>query len=171
MNLIFNFWLLPILFMLHDFEEIIFVPSWVEKHAAFLKNMKNPLFGAAKNSSLFSIAVLEEFVILILVTIICFIENNYLLYLSFLIAYTLHFLIHFGTSFYFKFYSPGVITALLELPLLIWLILKYYKMCNPSLAGLLIYLIPTLIFVTLNLFITHKLITWFYRRTLFKNGN
>lgn len=166
MSLTLSFWMLPILFMLHDFEEIIFVPNWVKKHANFLKNMRSPLFGSAKNSSLFSVAVLEEFIILIIVTVTCFIENNQILYLSFLIAYMCHFLIHFGTSFYLKTYSPGVISALIESPLLIWLIFKYYQISHPSLKILLFYLIPTLIFVTLNLFFTHKFISWYYKKHL-----
>ena len=32
MSILFNVWMLPILFILHDFEEIIFMPLWKTRH-------------------------------------------------------------------------------------------------------------------------------------------
>ena len=32
MSILFNVWMLPILFILHDFEEIIFMPLWKTRY-------------------------------------------------------------------------------------------------------------------------------------------
>ena len=61
-------WLLPIVFMIHDFEEIIFFKSWITKNKDYLSGIipefsKRLLFRLEKLSvPAFSLAVAEEFV-------------------------------------------------------------------------------------------------------------
>ena len=43
MSILFNVWMLPILFILHDFEEIIFMPLWKTRHHQKLETFKNCL--------------------------------------------------------------------------------------------------------------------------------
>lgn len=52
--------------MLHDFEEIIFVPYWLKQNCSIVEKTKRPLFSGVDDSSILSIGVFEEFVILIL---------------------------------------------------------------------------------------------------------
>ena len=41
MSILFNVWMLPILFILHDFEEIIFMPLWKTRHHQKLETLRN----------------------------------------------------------------------------------------------------------------------------------
>ena len=80
MDLIFTYYLLPTLFILHDFEEIIFVPLWKNSKKYKKQNQKYTFFGKVSNGSAFSVGVLEEFVILLIISLICKITDNNELY-------------------------------------------------------------------------------------------
>ena len=51
MSILFNVWMLPILFILHDFEEMIFMPLWKKRHRHKLVTFKKPFFGSVTLSS------------------------------------------------------------------------------------------------------------------------
>ena len=51
MSILFNVWMLPILFILHDFEEIIFMPLWKTRHHQKLETFKKPFFGSVTQGS------------------------------------------------------------------------------------------------------------------------
>ena len=61
MSILFNVWMLPILFILHDFEEIIFMPLWKTRHHQKLETFKKPFFGSVTQGSAFAVGVFEEF--------------------------------------------------------------------------------------------------------------
>ena len=67
MSLIMTYWFLPILFIIHDFEEIIMMPLWKQREARKLEKFKIRFFGAVTDGSAFSIGVLEELLLLVLV--------------------------------------------------------------------------------------------------------
>lgn len=93
-------WLLPVVFMLHDFEEIIFLPGWLRENAADLKNRLPARLGAIidgqKNLSpaAFSLAVAEEFLILSGVTLLTVERGWYDLWAGLLAAFGLHLVVH-----------------------------------------------------------------------------
>ena len=82
MSILFNVWMLPILFILHDFEEIIFMPLWKTRHHQKLETFKKPFFGSVTQGSAFAVGVFEEFIILVFISGFCQITDNSLLYLS-----------------------------------------------------------------------------------------
>ena len=53
MGILFNIWMLPILFILHDFEEMIFMPLWKKRHHRKLLTFKKPFFGSVTQGSAF----------------------------------------------------------------------------------------------------------------------
>lgn len=59
-------WLFPILFMIHDFEEIIIIKSWQQKNKEYIENrlQKFVPFNFKASTAAFSIGVAEEFVII-----------------------------------------------------------------------------------------------------------
>ena len=122
MSILFNVWMLPILFILHDFEEIIFMPLWKTRHHQKLETFKKPFFGSVTQGSAFAVGVFEEFIILVFISGFCQITHNSLLYLSFVIAYTAHFIIHYIMCLQFGGYVPGVVTVTLELPMVLMII-------------------------------------------------
>ena len=53
MSILFNVWMLPILFILHDFEEMIFMPLWKKRHYQKLLTFKKPFLGSVTQGSAF----------------------------------------------------------------------------------------------------------------------
>ncbi|MGT2929505.1 HXXEE domain-containing protein [Streptococcus dentasini] len=154
MTLLLNFFILPILFILHDFEELIFVPLWKKSKKFQSSNQFIKFFGYADNGSAFSIGVLEEFVLLLIISIICQITYNTELYLGFCIAYIYHFLIHLRMCVQYKGYVPGIYTAVLQVPIMIIIISHYWT----TDIHFTLYLIPTMFFSYINLYIIHKIL-------------
>ena len=125
MSILFNVWMLPILFILHDFEEMIVMPLWKIRHHQKLATFKKQFFGSVTQGSAFAVGVLEEFIILLFISGFCQLTHNSLLYLSFVVAYTSHFIIHYIMCLQFRGYVPGVVTVTLELPMVLMIIFHY----------------------------------------------
>ena len=154
MSILFNVWMLPILFILHDFEEMIFMPLWKTRHHQKLETFKKPFFGSVTQGSAFAVGVLEEFIILMFISGFCQITHNTLLYLSFVIAYTPHFIIHYIMCLQFRGYVPGVVTVTLELPMVLMIISHYWSSDVPLLS-VFVYLLLAMIIAFTNLKIMH----------------
>ena len=156
MSLIMTYWFLPILFIIHDFEEIIMMPLWKQREARKLEKFKIRFFGAVTDGSAFSIGVLEELLLLVLVALYCQASGNQLFYLAVLAGYSLHFIPHYLICFSFKGYVPGVVTALIELPLVIPMLLHYGQaVTSPGLF--LLYLVIVVPLIVLNVIWLHGL--------------
>lgn len=154
MSILFNFWMLPILFILHDFEEMIVMPLWKIRHQQKLATLKKPYFGSVTQGSAFAVGVLEEFIILLLISGFCQITHNSLLYLSFVVAYTSHFIIHYIMCLQFRGYVPGVVTVTLELPMVLMIIFHYWP-SDVSLLSVVVYLLLAMVIAFSNLKIMH----------------
>lgn len=156
MSILFNVWMLPILFILHDFEEIIFMPLWKTRHHQKLETFKKPFFGSVTQGSAFAVGVLEEFIILVFISGFCQITDNSLLYLSFVIAYTAHFIIHYIMCLQFMGYVPGVVTVTLELPMVL-MIISHYWPSEVSLLSVISYLFVAMALAYTNLKVMHQI--------------
>ena len=156
MSILFNVWMLPILFILHDFEEMIFMPLWKTRHHQKLETFKKPFFGSVTQGSAFAVGVLEEFIILMFISGFCQITHNTLLYLSFVIAYTSHFIIHYIMCMQFRGYVPGVVTVSLELPVVLMLVFRYW-LSDISLLPVIVYLFIAMAIAYTNLKVMHQI--------------
>ena len=155
MSILFNVWMLPILFILHDFEEMIFMPLWKKRYHQKLLTFKKPFFGSVTQGSAFAVGVLEEFVILLFVSGLCQMTHNTVLYFSFVIAYTSHFMIHYIMCLQFRGYVPGVVTVTLELPIVLMIIFHYWP-SEVSLLSVISYLFVAMSLAYTNLKVMQK---------------
>lgn len=57
-----SYWILPLLFMFHDFEELVFVPYWLKDHNPKING--RVLFGGVNRSDILAAGIWEEFCIL-----------------------------------------------------------------------------------------------------------
>jgi hypothetical protein len=112
-------WLLPVVFMIHDFEEIIMISSWMEKNRAvilarFPKLGKRLLsqFGNLSGPG-FSVAVFEEFLLISLLTFLAVENSWYNLWTGLMLVFLLHLLVHAAQFLVFRKYIPAVFTSLL----------------------------------------------------------
>lgn len=123
-------WLLPIVFMIHDFEEIIMMKPWAARNAGMLQK-RFP--GLAKgilahlqqqSTSSFALAVAEEFILLSALTLWTVERGLYSVWAGILIAYFAHLLIHMAQFAAFRQYVPVIITSLLTSIYCIWALVE-----------------------------------------------
>ena len=156
MGILFDVWMLPILFILHDFEEMIFMPLWKKRYRQKLETFRKPFFGSVTQGSAFAVGVFEEFIILVFISGFCQITHNSLFYLSFVIAYTAHFIIHYIMCLQFRGYVPGVVTVTLELPIVLMIIFHYWP-SDISLLSVIVYLFIAMALACTNLKVMHQI--------------
>jgi|AGTN01.1.fsa_nt_gi hypothetical protein len=114
-------WLLPIVFMVHDFEEIIFFKSWMIKNKERLSEkfprLSKRFFTRFENLSVqaFSLAVAEEFVLLSIVTVLSILFESYLLWVGVFMGFFIHLLVHLIQWIVFRKYIPAIYTSVISL--------------------------------------------------------
>ena len=139
---------LPIIFMLHDFEEIIMVDVWQRKYKKLLEISASKPFAHWVSADSGAVAVLIEFLILLAVSLISIFFQKYLIWYGVFFVFIIHFIIHYILSFRFHHYTPGVTTAAVFMPLCLFILYD----CTRQLP----YGIGTLVitcFVSLSIFI------------------
>lgn len=110
-------WLAPLLFILHDMEEIIWAMNWKKKEPRLKKYVNIPFtpFGGLSDTAVFSLGVFEELLIFSLAASLGYFFHFYELWLGILFANILHLiLIHIiGMLLMYRSYVPGLITSIL----------------------------------------------------------
>lgn len=123
-------WFFPLLFIFHDFEEIIFMKPWLNKNRESLTKrfpaIVSKLYGHFDRitAEAFALGVAEEYVIICAVTAAAFFTGWYGLWLGLMIAFTLHLLIHCVQAAVVRGYVPALLTSLVCLPPSIWILTK-----------------------------------------------
>ncbi len=110
-------------FIIHDGEEIALVHKWLQAHGETLRK-NHPRFGhmlnhlQRLNTKAFAIAVLEELILLIAVTVYAINGGKYAIELwsAVFMAFSIHLIIHIGQAVITRGYVPGLITSILLLP-------------------------------------------------------
>ncbi|MFJ8526566.1 HXXEE domain-containing protein [Bacillus sp. NPDC094106] len=125
-------WVFVIVFMLHDFEEIISVENWAKRTENMLQDEKNWIkrnIWKFWNVNSYSFAKRDVFIFLTM-SIITFLKVQYLestwssmLFLFFLLFVLLHNIVHVLQTVILKTYTPGLYTSIiLVTPYTIYLI-------------------------------------------------
>lgn len=119
MDVISLLWLLPVVFMFHDFEEILTVEAWGNKHgpaitaslSPALRKRMAPMMGMTTRD--FAMDVLFVYILIVGVTFVAVFLEFYWPYLAVLAVFLLHVFTHLAQSMVLKLYTPGVVTAVL----------------------------------------------------------
>ncbi|TDL58028.1 HXXEE domain-containing protein [Paenibacillus dendritiformis] len=112
-------WLFPIVFMFHDFEEILYVEPWLRRHGDRILGQMSRVARRFAASSLkmttrdFAGDVFWVFLVVVTATLAAVLFSWYDLYLILLLIFFLHVFTHIGVSVYTRSLAPGVITAVL----------------------------------------------------------
>ena len=163
-------WLLPIVFMIHDFEEIIFFKPWINRNKDYLtkkfpKISKRFLFRFDNlSTSAFALAVAEEFVLLSVITLGSVLFDNYVLWLAAFMGFFLHLLIHLGQWIILKRYIPAIWTTFLAL---IYCTYTLYEIIVKNIfqpSEIVLWTIVGVGLVGVNLIFAHKLAEMFNKR-------
>ena len=149
-------------FIIHDGEEIAMEHKWLlahgdalcEKHPKF-RRMLNHM--RQMNTKAFAIAVLEELIMLVVITVYVFWGGPYVveLWTAVFMAFSIHLIVHIGQSIVVRGYVPGFVTSILLLP---FSYLGMKSIWNTfSMAQLLLWGIIGLIIIAANLTFAHWL--------------
>lgn len=158
-------WLLPLVFMLHDFEEIIFVEWWVNKNKVMLLK-RFPRVAktySELSTAAFALAVSEEFIILLFITLAAVIFKWYYLWFGALIGFAAHLVVHLVQWMVFKKYIPAIVTTI---PSMVYSAYAIYFVVNNSNMETLYLTVSSILGIVLlvaNLFLAHKLARKFCR--------
>lgn len=111
-------WLFPVLFMFHDFEEILTVEKWADSNRdnvlgalpSFARKALLPSFYCGTRR--FAEDVLYVYSFIVASTILAVFFSVYLPFLAALSLFFLHSFTHAFQALYLKMYTPGVWTAI-----------------------------------------------------------
>lgn len=150
------FIIFPIVFMLHELEEIIWMPDFSKKILSSKKEFPKIVssYLGSIDSKKFSFIVMEEFFLLGLATVLCYFYSQYNIYIAIIIGYGIHVIGHGAQSLYLKKYVPGLLTGIISIIIMFILIKNILVEVDVKLV--LIQIIPITILIFLNLFICHR---------------
>jgi hypothetical protein len=136
-NMNFIVWMLPIIFMLHDFEEIIMAEVWGKRYRKAINSAwpKMQPFGLKYvdkcHTSSLSIQVEVLFLFFSLLSFFSVLFQNYFLWYGAFLGVALHLIfIHMLICIRFKHYVPGVITSIIFLFPSAWLLFTAKKILH-----------------------------------------
>ena len=104
------YFLFPVLFMFHELEEIIWMPSFVKKLSA---QFPDNLLLSYYTPFAFNAIVLEQFLFLLLSLFLSYQFSNYTIYATIVIAYIYHIFGHLIQTIVLRKYIPGLLTGIL----------------------------------------------------------
>lgn len=113
---------LPIVYMLHDFEEIIMMKSWVESNEKYIcqrfpkiaTRMVPYLKGMSVEGFAFCVALL--FLFIGFVTLTALWTGVYSFWMGIFMAFSIHIFVHIIQWIVFRRYIPAIVTSLLCVP-------------------------------------------------------
>ena len=143
------YFLFPTLFMLHELEEIVWMPSFVKKISA---QFPDNLILSYYTPFAFNAIVLEQFLILLLSLFLSYWFNNYTIYATIVIAYIYHVFGHLIQTVVIRKYVPGLLTGILT---------SLFSLCNLKNEFPIIlygYSLFTLLVIILNLVVSFMIL-------------
>lgn len=119
MEIVMLIWLFVVVFMIHNFEEIILIERWFNRTYPIVKH-RIPSFALSDiekmktiTAAQFTFSILILFVSTIFLIYMTFLTNNLAYFLGMNIFFGLNIFIHPNQSLLLKSYVPGLITTIL----------------------------------------------------------
>lgn len=154
MSIVQFYFLFPALFMLHELEEIVWMPSFFKKISIQYPNNRILSY---YTPFAFNAIVLEQFLILLLSLFLSYQFNNYTIYTTIVIAYIYHVFGHLIQTVVIRKYVPGLLTGILTS------LFSLYYLKNNVPINLYWYSFITLILIIVNLVLSFMVL---HKKTL-----
>ena len=161
--------LFPVVFMFHDFEEIIFFKIWLVRNKELL-NTRFPKLARRivphmenLSTAAFSMAVAEEFILISLITYTSIWLNYYYLWFAIFMAFSLHLIGHLIQWIIFRKYVPSIVTTLMCLPYCIYTIYIFATTSTMGASHFVLLTVLGLVLMVVNLMLAHRLALFFER--------
>lgn len=120
----------PLVFMFHDFEEIIFFKTWLAINKCELAhkfpNISKKFIPHLESisTSSFALAVAEEFILISILSLWAVCNERYELWFGVFVGFSIHILIHIIQWLIYRKYIPCIVTSFLVLPYCIYTFTK-----------------------------------------------
>lgn len=156
-------WLLPVVFMVHDFEEIIMMRPWIDRNSGFLRErfprLAQRIVGQMEklSTSSFAFAVAEEFLIISIVTFLAVEYQWYAVWGGMLVGFFAHIVVHFAQFIAVRRYVPVIFTSV---PAAIYCGYALHYMLTGeyfSWATVWPWALVFTVFIAVNIMLVHKL--------------
>ncbi len=158
--------LLPVVFMLHDFEEMIVLPTWTRRHGADIVRRYPsfaPRLAFMQSREPFAMAVLEEFVLLSAATVATLATGQIVWWYVMLAGFALHLPVHWAQCLLWRGYVPGALTTVPAALYCVWAFVSCAGSLSPALSVALA--LAGLAVMAVNLWLIHKLMPRLWRLT------
>ena len=126
--------LLPIVFMLHEYEEVIMFEHWLRSNRNELKQRfpKVERYISHKgyfnfSTSTFAVGTAHEFVLIALITVCAVWLDAYPWWWAALVGHTVHLLVHLAQYLVYRKYIPVITTTILTLPYCAYALMLWVK--------------------------------------------
>ncbi|SHF35761.1 HXXEE domain-containing protein [Dysgonomonas macrotermitis] len=154
--------LLPIIFMIHDFEEILFFKWWIRKYEGYLikhyPRLSSKMLPHVKGLSTpaFSLAVCEEFVLISIAAFTAVYMEYYYIWLMLFMAFSIHLVVHIIQWIIIRKYIPCIITSILFLPYSIFSLKMMSQLSLFTYTEFILCAFIGIVFMIVNLIAIHK---------------
>ena len=148
-----------VLFMIHEFEEVIWVVPWITKNTnnpTFAKEMFMLGKASYPSSETMALLILEEFMLASFILLIGIFLKKPEIVAAVTLGHTLHLLSHLSELFRFQTWVPGTITAALTLPILLIVLYNFFKTNPINWLQLSIWTVVILVLLLANLSWLHS---------------
>ena len=150
--------LLPVVFMVHEYEEIIMFRHWLDRNKDKLKR-EFPKFDRFLvrsghfnySTATFAVGTAHEFLLISLISFYAVWQNAYQLWFAALAAYSVHLLMHIAQWVIYRKYVPVIITSILTLPYCIYAFIEFVKAYILSPSQMLLWAVVGIILTILSL--------------------
>jgi len=139
--------LLPFVFMVHDYEEIIMFRRWIDRNREELK--KRPF---DYSTSTFAVGTAHEFILISVVSFCSVWTGQYQWWFAALTGYSVHLLMHIVQWIVYRKYVPVIITSLLTLPYCIYSFAEFSKVTVLSFPQLVLWAVIGIVLTILSVF-------------------
>lgn len=139
-------WLLPIVFMLHDFEEIIMFRPWLDSNRQNLLSrfprfakFVFPLYDTISTTG-FAFVVMLLFILITAVTFLAVELELYTLWFGVFMLFFMHLLIHIISTLVYQKYVPVIITSMLCSIYCVYVIASLHRFPDLKISGILLWM-------------------------------
>lgn len=136
---------LPVVFMVHDFEEIVMFEPWLRKNRDELARRFPPIGRLVARShtglstSAYAVAVMHEFMIIAGLTVFAQMSGQEGWWFGAFAAFGLHLLVHVAQWLIYGRYVPFIVTSLLALPYCAYTAARYMAATSLTSGELLLW--------------------------------
>lgn len=159
-------WLFPVLFIIHDMEEVIGFKAFFNINKDMLERRYPFILKTYRDFSTegLALAVFEELMLCVGISTGAVLTQNkyvYLLWFGVYAAFVLHLVMHLISSIIIRKYIPAVATSIVLLPICVFIMYNSIVALSCSAAELIISSLIGLMIIAVNLMLSHYMMRRF----------